>query len=225
VVAVKHGRIFLFITTHFMKLFFSGVVAIIVVAVAVYVMSTYQPNVSTSEPAGPEVISEPIVETPTESTPGYQNTSYVIEGEQVTLVDGVSEVQAVPGSASLVTTEYFGNEFFIDLDNDGDEDVVFLITQNPGGSGTFFYVVAALSTSAGYVGSDGYRLGDRIAPQSITSSANPRHKDVVVVNFADRAPQDTMVVPPSVGKSVYLKLDTVAMQWGIVESNFEGESR
>ena len=34
-----------------------------------------------------------------------------------------------------------------------------------------------------------------------------------------------MTEQPSVGKSVYLKLDSATMQWGIVEPDFEGESR
>jgi hypothetical protein len=41
----------------------------------------------------------------------------------------------------------------------------------------------------------------------------------------DRATGESMITPPSVGKSVYLKLDAANMMWGIVEPNFEGESR
>jgi hypothetical protein len=99
------------------------------------------------------------------------------------------------------------------------------LSQNTGGSGTFFYAVGAIITDDGYVGTDGYLLGDRIAPQTINPSPNPRHKDVVVVNYADRAPGEPMSAQPSVGKSAYLKLDSSRMQWGIVEPDFEGESR
>ena len=75
------------------------------------------------------------------------------------------------------------------------------------------------------MGSDGYLLGDRIAPQTIEVSPNPRHKDVIVVNYADRAPGEPMSSQPSIGKSAYLKLDIESMMWGIVEPDFEGESR
>lgn len=112
-----------------------------------------------------------------------------------------------------------------DLDGDGRDDVVFLLTQERGGSGTFFYAVAALDTDSGYVGSDGYFLGDRIAPQSTEESQNPRHKYVVVVKYADRAPDEPMTVQPSLSKSAYLKLNPASMQWGIVVPDFEGESR
>lgn len=147
----------------------------------------------------------------TSNESNYKNISYMIEGESVKLAD---------------STAYFGNELKTDLDGDGaEDDVAFIVTQNRGGSGTFFYAVAALNTENGYAGSDGYLLGDRIAPQSTTISPNPRHKYVVVFNYADRAVGEPMTAQPSVGKSAYLKLNPTTMQWGIVVPNFEGESR
>jgi len=155
----------------------------------------------------------------------FKNAEYRIEGAAIQLKDGVSEVEAAPGSSSKIVTRYFGNDFEIDLNNDGREDVVFLLTQETGGSATFYYVVAALNAERGYVGSDGFLLGDRIAPQSIETSPNPRHKNVVVANYADRAEGEPVTEQPTVGKSAYLKLDIASMTWGIVEPDFEGESR
>ncbi len=155
----------------------------------------------------------------------YRDAVYTIEGQQVRLEDGVAETEAAPGSASKVVTRYFGNELKTDLDGDGREDIAFILTQERGGSGTFFYAVAALNTNQGYVGSDSYLLGDRIAPQSTNVSQNPKHKYVVVFNYADRASGEAMTTRPSIGKSVYLKLNPVSMQWGIVEPDFSGESR
>lgn len=153
-----------------------------------------------------------------------KNISYIIDGQEITLKDGTSESEAAPGSASKVKTEYFGNELVTDLDNDGREDTVFLLTQNMGGTGTFFYVVAALNKENGYLGSDGYLLGDRIAPQTTEISQKSGHENVVVVNYADRMPDEPMTAQPSVGKSAYLKLNPVSMQWGVVEPSFEGEA-
>ncbi len=141
---------------------------------------------------------------------GYRDAQYTIEGNRVTLNGEYS---------------YFGNELVTDLNSDGRDDVVFLVTHQPGGSGTFYYAVAALSTGNGYIGSDGYFLGDRIAPQTTEVSQNPRHVNVIVVNYADRAQGEPMTIQPSVGKSAYLKLDPEYMQWGIVVPDFEGESR
>jgi len=145
----------------------------------------------------------------------YKNISYSIEGNTIPLRDGIHEES---------DTQYFGNEFVTDLDGDGDEDITFILTQNRGGSGTFYYAVAALQTESGYVGSDGYLLGDRIAPQSTNISPNPRHKNVMVFNYATRALSEPMTTPPSVGESVYLKIVPETMQWAIVVPDFEGES-
>ncbi len=162
---------------------------------------------------------------PVAGAPDARNATYSIEGAPVTLKDGVAETPAAPGSAAKIITRYFGNELATDLNGDGQDDVAFILTQETGGSGTFFYAVAALYTPEGFVGSDGYFLGDRIAPQATALSQNPRHVNVVVFNWADRAPGEPMSVKPSVGKSVYLKLDPETMQWGIVVPDFEGESR
>lgn len=169
--------------------------------------------------------SDPAVTEPESVVSSHKNASYMIEGNRVVLMNGISEVESAPGSATTIVTKYFGNELSTDLDNDGRDDIVFLVTQETGGSGVFYYAVAALNTESGYKGSDGYLLGDRIAPQTTEVSQNPRHRNVIVVNYADRAAGEPMTTAPSVGKSAYLKLDVPNMMWGIVEADFEGESR
>ncbi len=159
------------------------------------------------------------------ATASFKDAEYRIDGTVVRLKDGFAETEAAPGSASKITTRYFGNDYAVDLNDDGKEDVVFILTQETGGTGIFYYVVAAISTERGYVGSDGYLLGDRIAPQTIGTSPNPRHTGVIVANYADRPESDPMSSQPSVGRSAYLKLDAASMMWGIVAPDFEGESR
>jgi hypothetical protein len=142
----------------------------------------------------------------------YKAATYMIEGKPTT-IDGT-------------TTRYFGNELKTDLNGDGITDIAFIITQSPGGSGTFYYAVGAVQDADGrYQGTDGYLLGDRIAPQTTNVSMNPAHKYVVVFNYADRAPGEPMTTRPSMGKSAYLKLVPETMQWAIVVPDFEGESR
>ena len=140
----------------------------------------------------------------------YREVEYNIEGQSMKLGGDI---------------QYFGNELVTDLDGDGVEDVTFIVIRETGGSGVFYYVLATLNTENGYLGSDGYLLGDRIAPQTTEVSQNPRHKNVIVVNYVDRAQGEPMTTQPSLGKSAYLKLDTLNMMWGIVEPDFEGESR
>jgi hypothetical protein len=154
----------------------------------------------------------------------YKDAEFFIDGHRVKFENGIAETEGAPGSDSKIITRYFGNALKSDLDGDGREDISFILVQERGSSGSFFYAVAALNTEHGYLGSDGYFLGDRIAPQTTEISPNPRHKYVVVFNYADRMLDEPMSTPPSVGKSVYLKIDPMSRQWGIVEPNFEGES-
>ena len=146
--------------------------------------------------------------------------TYKIAGEKVTLKNGISEVEATPGSNSKIVTKYFGNDLKIDLNKDGVDDLVFLVTQETGGSGVYYYTLALLNTQNGKVGSEGILLGDRIAPQNTEKGKG----NIVVVNYADRKPGESFAVAPSFGKSLWLLLDTKTMQFGEVAQNFEGEA-
>jgi hypothetical protein len=139
---------------------------------------------------------------PAQNVLDYKNATYVIEGQPVALVDGRAETPAAPGSASMVVTQYFGNEATGDLNGDGTPDVVFLLTQNSGGSGTFYYVVAALETAGGYEGTSAVLLGDRVAPQTTEIRDGQ-----VIVNYAERRADEPMTARPSIGVSKYLKVE------------------
>lgn len=141
-----------------------------------------------------------------------KDATYIINSQPVAIRNGIFEMEAAPGSASKIITRYFGNEVKHDFDGDGREDVAFILTQEMGGSGTFYYVVAALNTKDGYVGSHGLLLGDRIAPQTTEMGKG----NIIVVNYADRAPGESFAVPPSIGKSLWLLLDPKTMQVGEV---------
>ncbi len=132
-----------------------------------------------------------------------KNSSFKIDDVSVTLKNGESSVEIAPGSASKVTTKYFGNEATGDLNGDGLPDTAFLVTQEGGGSGVSYYVVVALKTSDGYKTTNAFLIGDRIAPQSteINSSAMELH-----VNYADRKANEPMTTQPSVGSVKILKV-------------------
>lgn len=146
--------------------------------------------------------------------------SYIYNEKQAYTPENYKDAEyRIDGKAITLTGEfrYFGNELVTDLNGDNSDDVVFLLTHQPGGSGTFYYVVAALSTEDGYRGSEGYLLGDRIAPQTTQVSQDPLHTNVIVVNYADRGPGEPMTTQPSFGKSAYLKLDAESMRWDAIE--------
>ncbi len=131
----------------------------------------------------------------------YKNATYEIQGHKVTLVNGESIVDA--GGGSKTETKFFGNIAKGDVNDDGIPDVAFLVTQNGGGSGTFVYAVAALQDAEGnYSGTNGILLGDRIAPQT-TEIRN----GILIVNYADRKPDEPFSTPPSVGVSTYMYFD------------------
>lgn len=137
----------------------------------------------------------------------YKDATYIIEAQPVTLKDGFAETPQAD-SASKITTRYFGNEVRKDINGDGIEDIVFLITQSTGGSGTYFYVVAALGDEkGGYTGSNAFLLGDRIAPQTTAMGLEPNS---IIVNYADRAEGEPMTERPSMGKSAFLLFDTAS---------------
>jgi hypothetical protein len=145
------------------------------------------------------------------SPPDYKNITYVIEEKPVTLVNGHAQVANTPDSSSKTVTDYFGNLAKGDLNGDTIPDLAFLITQNGGGSGTFFYVVAALQTpDGGYQGTNAILLGDRIAPQT-TEISNGQ----IIVNYADRKEGEPYSASPSVGVSKYLKVNGTRL-YGIV---------
>lgn len=148
------------------------------------------------------------------------NAEYKIDGRLIKLKNGKSEIESAPGSASKIITSYFGNEVRRDFDGDGREDSIFLLTQETGGSGTFFYVVPALNTATGFVGGEALFLGDRIAPQTTEIGKN----DIIIVNYAERKPGESFDVRPSMGKSIWLKLDPKTLQFGEVVQDFEGEA-
>jgi heat shock protein HslJ len=133
-----------------------------------------------------------------------RNATYLIDGLAITLVDGVAEVEAAPGSASKQVTRYLGNAVDIDLNGDGAMDSAFLLMQDSGGSGTAYFVVAALNTPDGYVGTNAIFIGDRIAPQSTV--IDPNDPTQFIVNYADRKADEPMSAQPSQGISKWFKL-------------------
>jgi hypothetical protein len=133
---------------------------------------------------------------------GILNATYLIEKQAVQLVSGRAEVQAAPGSVSKVTTEVFSKPTYGDLNGDGRDDAVLFLVQDPGGSGTFYYVAAAIAKNGLYQGTNAVLLGDRVFPRAIHI-----RNCVIVAEYEDRHPDQPMAARPSIGKTMYLKLN------------------
>ena len=131
----------------------------------------------------------------------YKSLTHMLGSHLVTLKDGYYESEITPGSTSKLIIKYFGNDAEGDINNDGTEDIAFILTQEEGGSGTFFYLVAALKIDTGYIGTNSILLGDRIAPQSTEIKDGK-----IIVNYTERKPDEPMTAPPSIGVSKFITL-------------------
>jgi hypothetical protein len=128
-----------------------------------------------------------------------KNISYNIEGRDVILKDGQAESSYQDGSAEKIITKIFETKEIGDLNGDGNSDTAVILTEDLGGSGTFYYAAAALRTDNGYKGTNAVLLGDRIAPQTMEIKDSE-----MIVNYADRNIGEDFSMPPSVGVSKYL---------------------
>lgn len=130
-----------------------------------------------------------------------EDAIFIVEGEPVTLNDGVAEIRLSADAATTITTRLFGEPVPSDLDGDGDLDAAVWLTRDGGGSGTFFYVAASIKEEWGYRGTEAYPIGDRIAPQTLEV-----RDSLIIANYAERKPGEPMTADPSVGVSKYFRI-------------------
>ena len=137
------------------------------------------------------------------SRPDPRNATYEVDDQSITLVNGLAEgPPAAPGSATRERTLLLDPPVFGDLDGDGDEDAVVLLTHETGGSGTFVYVAAVTQTAQGHRGSNAISLGDRIGSPEIRVV-----RGVVHVNFLDRPEEASFADAPSVPQVLGARLE------------------
>jgi len=130
------------------------------------------------------------------------SASYEIEGQTITPESGCSaQPLGPPDSASAPVTQVFGDPVYGDLDGDGDEDAVVWLIHQPGGSGTFYYVAAALREGSGFRGTRAALVGDRIAPGRL-EIVDRR----VAAHYLDRSPDQPMAVLPTIERSLQFTL-------------------
>lgn len=184
--------------------------------VGFYFGARYQAIQDRIESALMKVSLRPVASSPTEPESGsdrdLRNATFELDGTAVTLKGGIAQKEAAPGSASKIITRYFGNEAEGDLNFDGVPDTAFLVTQETGGSGTFFYAVVALKTAKGYKTTNAFFVGDRIAPQNLHIVAGE-----LQVNYAERKPGEPMTAQPSVGAVLLLKVTPAGVLEGLMK--------
>ena len=140
------------------------------------------------------------------SNSDFLNTTYVIGGQSIPLIAGVSQIPVNLGQgkiATLITKAAPGGAVKGDFNGDGTEDAAIFMAQKGNGDGIFYYVVASLQNADKTVsGTDAIFLGDRVAPQNILYSSG-----VLAINYVDRKPGEALTVAPSVPKTKFVTVN------------------
>jgi hypothetical protein len=118
------------------------------------------------------------------------NHVYVIDKEKVVLKNGHAR-KVIPGTTTIIITEVIRRPVHVDLDGDGEDEVVVLLMQHTGGSGTFYYLAAASKEAV----IDAIYLGDRIKTRPLEAAG-----DMVIVNYLDRETSQPMSSSPLIEK-------------------------
>ena len=139
----------------------------------------------------------------TVAAPDPANATFTIDKAQITLVNGKAEKEAAPGSASKITTALTDKRATGDVDGDGRADTIVVLTQQPGGSGTFYYVAVLLNGASGVTAIPATMLGDRIVVNGVRLDGA-----TIVVDLLDRASGQPFTTTPSV---------TVTKRFGVVQ--------
>ena len=129
------------------------------------------------------------------------NSTYGINDQPVTLENGMAEQEIMPNSATKIRTNMFSEPVIGDVNGDGIDDAVVLLTYNPGGSGTFYYIAAALVSADGYKGTNAVLIGDRIVPKEMQIE-----RGNIVCIYLDRAPEEPYSARPSREKKKYFRV-------------------
>lgn len=127
--------------------------------------------------------------------PDPSNAMFTLGKASITLTNGKSEVEAAPGSASKrVTTLLKDKTASGDITGDGKTDTAVILVDQPGGSGSFYYLAVLPGPATDKPKSlDAVLLGDRISVDKVTVTSGK-----ITVEYLDRKKGEPMATPPSV---------------------------
>ena len=134
-----------------------------------------------------------------------KNITVTLDGDTVTLSDGVAKKSAAPGSAALNTVRIVGEPVMGDGTGDGKADAALLLENDPGGSGTFYYAVLAVDDNGSYRATNAVALGDRIASRGVEFTDGR-----FVYRYLERKPGEPLAAAPSVEKRTEISVDAAS---------------
>ncbi len=135
-------------------------------------------------------------DTPAKTTsfkPDASNATFTFDDESVKLSNGKNT--SADGEDTTILPEKASG----DINADGKEDTVLLISRSGSGSGVFIYAAAYVSGPVNYKGTNTIFLGDRIAPKSVSIT-----NGVITVNYLDRALDEPFAAEPTISTSLEL---------------------
>ena len=149
---------------------------------------------------GPQGPRENIELPPSPNSP--KNATYRIDDREITLTDGYASIELATDSASRLETRIEGDPYIADLNEDGYTDSVLILTQNGGGSGTFYYVAVAFADGENaFQGSNALYLGDRIVVDNVTFADG-----VITVAYTSHSDEQAMTDEPDTKRNLYVTL-------------------
>lgn len=144
-----------------------------------------------------------------------KNFTLKLDNQTFTLVNGIAQKPVSPISTTTLTTiKYFGNDAVGDINGDGLNDTVFIVTQDNGGSGLFYYAIVAINTGGEYIVTNPFYIGDRISPQSTEINSDSKE---IHINFAERNAGEPMSTKPSLDAVLLLKVSKDNVLKGLME--------
>jgi hypothetical protein len=121
------------------------------------------------------------------------SATYEISHRKITLVGGKAVSKPIEPGAATTTTKIIGTPASGDLNSDEQTDAAVMLTQDLGGSGTFYYIAAAVNLKGRAQGTNAILLGDRIVPRTVKIISGQ-----IIVTYLDRKNGEPFSTKPTV---------------------------
>jgi hypothetical protein len=138
-------------------------------------------------------------QTESQAAPDPANAGYYIDGILYTLVNGELE-QPIEESSAVNKFKLLDFKASGDINKDGTDDVAVVLTNDSGGTGTFYYL--SIFTSGTPIVENTYNIGDRIEVKDLKFADNKFQ-----VTYLDRSPEEDMASDPTIEITTIAEMD------------------
>ncbi|MEK7194155.1 MAG: hypothetical protein AAB660_00505 [Patescibacteria group bacterium] len=145
---------------------------------------------------GTTSINQNIKIQPSVEHPDATNATFIFEDGSIKLKNGKANTNIAGSSISVDTNLIEEPIAYADINGDGKNDTIVILSQDGGGSGIFVYLAAYVSGNVEYKGSNAVFIGDRVSPKSITAGKD----GIITFEYLDRNENDPMASEPTILK-------------------------